>query len=231
MGYPIFVKISPKSAGGSSLNTSVDSTIAYKFLLTLGILAPIVKIATDVFAIRMWKGYSFVSQSISELSASGAPTRSTVLLLDLLFDLLIVAFAIGLWQQPDQSHILRIVSALIVANAVISFFVTLFIPMQINSDGISSASTIHVVLMAIGVFSFMAAMGLAGFAFDDWIRYVSLGILVAYFVLAGIRLILPSGTIGDTEQVTSGIQERTMVLGYLFWLCALSVHQILLGDN
>ena len=213
------------------MHTSVDSTAAQKFLLALGILAPILKIATDLIAIRMWKGYSFVSQSISELSASGTPTRSTVLLLDLLFDLLIVGFAIGLWQQPEQSHIIRFVSALIVANAVISFFVTLFIPMQINSEGISSASTIHVVLMAIGVFRFMVAMGLAGFAFDDWIRYVSFGILIAYFVLAGMRLILSSRTIGDAEMVTSGIQERTMVLGYLIWLGALAVHQLLHANN
>jgi hypothetical protein len=208
------------------MHTSVDLSGAQKLLLASGILASVLKVGSDLLAGMTWKGYSFVSQSISELSAAGAPTRSLVLPLELMFDVLVMAFAVGVWQLAGESLLMRIVSALIVGNAAISLFVSLFLPMRISPDGGSSASTIHVLLMAIGVLCFLLAMGMAGAAYGDWFRYVSLGILAAYLVLAIARFLLPSPTIGGPPVATVGVQERTMVVGYLLWLVALAIHQL-----
>ena len=47
-----------------------------KVLLICGILSSLLWITGDILASIQYEGYSFISQTISELSAIGAPTRS-----------------------------------------------------------------------------------------------------------------------------------------------------------
>lgn len=66
-------------------------------MLFCGILSPLLYLATDRLAGRLLNGYSFASQSMSELSAAGSPTRSLVLSLNLVAALLMIAFGVGGW--------------------------------------------------------------------------------------------------------------------------------------
>ena len=45
-------------------------------LLVCGVLSSLLYVAMTIFVARQWDGYSSTSQTISELSAIGAPTRS-----------------------------------------------------------------------------------------------------------------------------------------------------------
>ncbi len=45
-----------------------------QILLWCGVLAPLLHMATDQLKGRLLQGYRFAAQSMSELSASGAPT-------------------------------------------------------------------------------------------------------------------------------------------------------------
>jgi hypothetical protein len=47
-----------------------------KTLLVCGILSSLLYVAMTVFIAMQWEGYSSASQTVSELSAIGAPTRS-----------------------------------------------------------------------------------------------------------------------------------------------------------
>ena len=67
--------------------------------LVCGILSSLVYVANNVICAIVWKGYSSFSQTISELSAIGAPSRSTWLPLGLAYAMLLVAFGIGVWQS------------------------------------------------------------------------------------------------------------------------------------
>ena len=58
------------SAGAQSRTTVINS------LLICGIAVAVVQIAGDMLASAFYPGYSYVDQSVSELSAIGAPTRS-----------------------------------------------------------------------------------------------------------------------------------------------------------
>ena len=46
-----------------------------KILLICGIVSSLVYVAMNVFVPMQWEGYSSASQTVSELSAIGAPTR------------------------------------------------------------------------------------------------------------------------------------------------------------
>jgi len=47
-----------------------------KVLLFCGILAPLLRVATDVLAAMWYPGYSYIDQTMSQLAAIGAPTRA-----------------------------------------------------------------------------------------------------------------------------------------------------------
>ena len=47
-------------------------------LLSCGIVAPLLYVATDVFLAMRWEGYSYRDQTISELNAIGAPARNAL---------------------------------------------------------------------------------------------------------------------------------------------------------
>ena len=55
--------------------------IGRKLLLTCGILSSLLYVAMNVFVPMQWELYSSASQTVSELSAIGAPTRRLWLLL------------------------------------------------------------------------------------------------------------------------------------------------------
>ena len=52
-----------------------------KVLLVCGVLSSLLYVAMNVFVAMQWEGYSSASQTVSELSAIGAPTRPLWVLL------------------------------------------------------------------------------------------------------------------------------------------------------
>jgi len=90
-----------------------------KTLLICGILSSLLYVGTDILAGTLWEGYSFISRSISELSAIGAPTRPIVVPLYLANDVLVIAFGLGVWGLAGQKRALRVTAGLLVGYAVI----------------------------------------------------------------------------------------------------------------
>ena len=56
--------------------TAGGDTCYERTLLVCGILSSLLYVAMTIFVAMQWEGYSSISQTISELSAIGAPTRS-----------------------------------------------------------------------------------------------------------------------------------------------------------
>lgn len=193
-----------------------------KILLGCGILASLVKVGTDLLAGLTTKGYSFALHSISNLSALGAPTRSFVLPLDLIYDLLMIAFSVAVWQLAGPSVLMRIAAVLIAANALISGAVEAFLPMRLGQ----APGTLHVVLMATAMFAFVGAIALGGAGSSGWLRYLSYSILLAFIILTAVGLIFPAKNAAGKPVATIGTQERTMVAAYLLWVIALAVQRL-----
>jgi hypothetical protein len=67
-----------------------------KILLVCGMFAPLLYISTDVLAGTLYAGYSFTSQVVSELFAIGASTSHLVVPLFTTYDVLLIAFELGI---------------------------------------------------------------------------------------------------------------------------------------
>ena len=90
-----------------------------RLLLICGILSSLLYVAMNVFVAMQWEGYSSASQTVSELSAIGAPTRPLWVLLGIAYTLLVTAFGWGVWMSARRNRPLRVVGGLMVAYGVI----------------------------------------------------------------------------------------------------------------
>jgi Protein of unknown function (DUF998) len=86
---------------------------ARQALLACGIVyALLYPIVNDVIAATLYDGYSRMSQAVSELSATGAPTHAFLTAVGPVFSLLLIGFGLGIWRSAHGKRSLRIAGAL-----------------------------------------------------------------------------------------------------------------------
>jgi len=91
--------------------TNIAARIA-RIALICGVLAPLLFVGTGILAGTLYAGYSFISQFIGELSAVGAPTRSLVVPLNIVYNLLVIAFVLGVWVSAGRNRLLRVTAVM-----------------------------------------------------------------------------------------------------------------------
>ena len=69
------------------------------FLLSCGIAAPLLYVATDILLAMRWEGYSYRDQTISELNAIGSPTRTLSIVLGIVGYAFVTAFGVGVGDR------------------------------------------------------------------------------------------------------------------------------------
>ena len=85
-------------------------------LLACGLVSSLLwPLASEMSAVLLWPGYSSFSQTISELTSVGAPTRPPMLVEGALYSALLVAFGIGVWQSARAPPPQRVTGALLKA--------------------------------------------------------------------------------------------------------------------
>src|SRR3954454_20147633 len=124
-----------------------------KILLTCGIVSSLLYVAMNVFVPMQWEGYSSTSQTVSELSAIGAPTRPLWVPLGLAYTLLVAAFGWGVRASVRQNRPLRVAGSLLVAYGVIGLA---WPPMHLRevlaAGGGTLTDTMHIVFAVMTVF-------------------------------------------------------------------------------
>jgi Protein of unknown function (DUF998) len=73
----------------------------------------------ECFFAMQWNGYSSATQTVSELSAIGTPTRTLWVPLGIAYSLLAMAFGWGIWESAGRNRRLRIVGGLMVVSGII----------------------------------------------------------------------------------------------------------------
>lgn len=208
--------------------------MARKALLVCGILSSLLYVGTDVLGAMRYEGYSFTSQTISELAAIGSPVKPLVGPLFITYDVLVIAFGLGVWGAAGPKRALRVAAGLLIALGVIGFVALPFAPMHqrkvLATGGGTLTDTMHLVLASVTVLLFLLAMGFGAAAFGKRFRLYSIGtilILLLFGVLTGFdspRLAanLPTPWIG--------VYERISAYGYLLWVMVLAIALLRVRD-
>jgi hypothetical protein len=145
----------PESLGHDVPARGARATLS-KVLLACGVLyALLYVVANDVIAATLYAGYSRMSQAVSELSATGAPTSTFLTVLVPISTALMLAFGIGVWKAAHGKRALRVTGALLVAHAV-TMPVWLLFPMtsreeMVNRAAIPTNDLGHIVLTTVVV--------------------------------------------------------------------------------
>ena len=77
-----------------------------KLLLVCGILSSLLYVATTILGAMQWEGYSSTSQTVSELFAVGAPSKSLVDPLLITYSILWIALGVGVWYAAGRKRAL-----------------------------------------------------------------------------------------------------------------------------
>jgi len=120
-------------------------TSLQRLLLAGGFLSTLLYVAMNIFVPMQGSDYSSVTQTISELSAIGAPTRSLWIPLGALYAVLVTAFGWGVWTTTRGSRRLRVVGALMLVYGL-SGFAWFFAPMHLRGGEPSLTDVMHVAL-------------------------------------------------------------------------------------
>lgn len=194
-----------------------------KALLICGIIAPLVWIGTDLLAGTLYAGYSFTSQAISELFAIGAPTSGLVVPLFTLYDVLLVAFALGFWVSTDRRRAERVMALMVIGNAINGLVLWNFFPMHMRGTEATFTDTMHIVLAVTGVSLAIAAIGLGVTAFRNWFRLYSIGTILILIVPAILGFMYAPQVGANQPTQWLGLTERISTLGYLQWQVVLAI--------
>src|SRR5688572_24141529 len=93
-----------------------------KSLLICGILSMLWYVVINVIVPLQYPGYDIASQTVSELSAIDAPTRTFWFVLCIFYSLFLIAFGLGIWLSANGNRKLRFVAVVVLLDAVLGFF-------------------------------------------------------------------------------------------------------------
>lgn len=211
-----------RSPGEQPVRKAVPTAMGIKPLLICGILSSLVYVALNILGAMQWPGYSMTSQAVSELSAIDAPSRSLVLPLGILYNLLFVAFGLGVWRSSAGNRLLRIGAALLLAFGVLGFAAP-FTPMHMRGTEFTLTDTMHITLAIITVLLMFLAMAFGAASFGKRFRIysiVSIAVLLLFGALTG-----PDAPRIAANQPTPyvGLYERINIGVFLLWVIVLAV--------
>ncbi len=194
-------------------------------LLVFGLVSSFLYVTMNIVSTLVWREYSSTSQTVSELSAIGAPTRAIWLPLGLLYTALVTAFGVGVRQAAGESRALRIVGGLLVVYGLLGLIAP-FAPMHLRpalaAGGGSLTDTIHITLAMLTVLLMLLAIGFGAAAFGRRFRVYSIATLIVLFV-CGALTVLQAPAIGSNQPTPLiGVWERINIGAFLLWVIVLA---------
>jgi len=214
----------PKVAG--SIIPQQTSDMARKFLLTCGILSSLLYAVVNIIVPAQWPAYHSASQTVSELSAIDAPTRTLWDWLCAPYTILVMAFAVGVWRAAAGNRPLRATGGLLLAYGGLGLFWP-FAPMHLRetlaAGGATFSDTLHITLGAVTEVLFLLALGFAAAAFGRSFRIYSIITFVVLLVF-GTLTFMEAPLVGRNQPTPFiGIWERINIGVFLVWVVVLAV--------
>jgi hypothetical protein len=197
-----------------------------KVLLVCGIVSSLLYVAMNVFVPMRWESYSSAAQTVSELSAIGAPTRTLWVLPAAFYTLLVTAFGCGVWKSAGRSRALRIVGGLIVAYGALGI-IWPFAPMHLRevlaAGGSTRSYTLHLVLGGVTVVLMLLAIAFGASAFGRRFRLYSIASLVILVAFGALTFLDAPRVAANQHTPWIGVWERIDIGVFLLWVVVLAI--------
>jgi hypothetical membrane protein len=198
-------------------------SVVQKTLLAFGAISSVLYAFTDLLAGLNYQGYSFYSQTISELGAVGAPKPGWLAPLFITYCALMVAFSIAvvLYGIRNNDRIKK-VGMLLLLYMVVGSGTTLY-PMHVRGTATLADDMPHI-LAGLGATVVILVTMLAGstalgkrFRIFSRVTFASILVFGALTVPSSMRLASGDPTPG------MGLLERLAYYSILIWVAGLSI--------
>jgi len=194
-----------------------------KVLLLCGLLSSLLYVATDLLASWRYEGYSLIDQNYSELLASGAPTRSFMLLASVVYNLLVAAFGAGVWTSASPKRTARITGALMVGYAVLSMVTPLFFQMDMRGAKVTPRGSLHGPMTAVMSLFILLSMGFGAFIRGKRFRLYSFATIVILIVFGGLTSLQVPRLAAGQSTPWMGLTERINIYATMIWFAVLAI--------
>jgi hypothetical protein len=188
--------------------------------LVCGILSSLFYVAANALGARRWREYSVTSQTVSELSAIGAPSRPLVIPLLTAHGALVIPFGVGVWESAARQRGLRMTGALLVGLGA-SDLPAPFFPMHrrealARGEG-SRTDSLHIAVTSVNSLLILLAIASASTAFGRRFRFYSVATILVLVVMGGLTATQASRLEANLPTPWAGVTERISIAGYLLW--------------
>ena len=195
-----------------------------KVLLLCGILSSLLYVVMNVVVPMWYEGYSTASQTVSELSAIGAPTRPLWVLLAVAYTVLVVAFGCGVWKSAGRNNALRAVGGLMVVYGLGGLF---WPPMHqreaLAAGGKTFTDTLHLVFTMVTVPLMLLAIVFGAAAFGKRFRLYSLATIVVLLLFGALTGWAAPRLEAGLPTPWIGVWERISIGAYMLWVAVLAI--------
>jgi hypothetical protein len=214
--------------------TGTDGAVAERgpdrpttLLLGCGVLYALsYTVANDLVAASRYRGYRRTSQAVSELSATGAPTRTFLMVMLPVWTALMVAFGVGVVRSAAGARPLRSTGGLLIAFGV-SGVAWLAFPMTSRHEmvrGVTAANDVgHLVLSGMTVALIVGQLAFGARAFGSRFRRYSAATGLTVLVFGAL-------TAGESSKIAAGeptpwlgLFERLDIGAWLVWLAVFAI--------
>jgi pimeloyl-ACP methyl ester carboxylesterase len=197
-----------------------------KTLLICGIASSLLYVAMNVVVAMQWEAYSSASQTVSELSAIGAPTRALWATLGAFYTVLVTAFGWGVWKSAGGNRALRNVGRLVIAYGALGLawpFASMHLRETLAAGGGTLSDTLHLALGAITVLLMLIAMITGAGALCYRFRVYSIASLAVLGVFAALTFRDAPGVARNLPTPWIGVWERINIGAFLLWAIVLAI--------
>ena len=202
-------------------------------LLICGALSFVLYIIMNIIGAMQYPGYSSASQTISELSAIGAPSRPLWIVLGFVYEALMLAFAVGVLASAGRNRILRIIGILLLAFVIVGLawpFASMHQREVLAAGGGTFSDTLHIILGGVNSILFLLIIGFGANLSGKGFKYYSIATFIA-ILLFGALISMDAPKVAANEPTPwLGITERIMVFGSMLWFAVLAI-ALLLEEN
>lgn len=189
-----------------------------RVLLACGVLSSLLYAAGDILAGVFYPEYhDFASRMVSELMARGAPTRALMVWLYIPYNLLVFAFAAGVWAS-GEGRATRLTATVLFGYGAISSAGLLLTPMDLVAEGLTEGTIVHIwgtvlqgifIVLALVVGAFVHGVRFRAFSFGTLLLCLGFG------AWAGVQ--------AAQESPWLGLTERVNIYAWMLWVLILAV--------
>lgn len=201
-------------------------TSVRKALLACGIASSLLYAGTDLLGALRYEGYRYTSQTVSELSAIGSPTRPLVVPLFMAYGSLVTAFGFGVRGAAGSRRRLRVMAGLLIGLGLICV-VGPFTPMHqreaLAAGEKTLTDTLHILGATVDVLFILLIVGFGGTAFGRRFRLYSIGTILVVIVSGALAGLDGPRLEANLPTPWVGVKERISILGFLLWVVLLAI--------